>query len=237
MCVFVCLCVCVSLSMCVFLSVSVRVSLCVTARACVCLSLLCVCLCVSICVCVCLCLCASLCVCVYVCVSTHVHVNKHSPALQLHQTRVPSSPPFSPQGVQQAGSQYAHTQVCAICAGLPGAAGPSPLAPGSWLSGGGGGGGGERNFGFVSLKYMKRDMEEKGIVAHDCLPPEPRCPPRGTIAARHKRCDEPPPRRCMLPRRWCLSSGQRGSSTRRSRSNIAGNNPFLLHVTVQYTSD
>ena len=25
---------------------------------------------------------------------------------------------------------------------------------------------GERNFGFDSLKYMNRDMEEKGIVAH-----------------------------------------------------------------------
>ena len=32
---------------------------------------------------------------------------------------------------------------------------------------------GERNFGFDSLKYMNR--EEKGIVARDCLPPEPRC--------------------------------------------------------------
>ncbi|CAL8250921.1 unnamed protein product [Boreogadus saida] len=35
---------------------------------------------------------------------------------------------------------------------------------------------GERNFGFDSLKYMNRDMEEKGIVACDCLPPEPCCP-------------------------------------------------------------
>ncbi|CAL8380147.1 unnamed protein product [Boreogadus saida] len=34
---------------------------------------------------------------------------------------------------------------------------------------------GERNFGFDSLKYMNRDMEEKGIVAHDCLPLEPPC--------------------------------------------------------------
>ena len=62
------------------------------------------------------------------------------------------------------------------------------------LKGGGGGGGGggpgggvfggvisamvekefgERNFGFDSLKYMNRNMEEKGIVASDCLPPEP----------------------------------------------------------------
>ena len=28
---------------------------------------------------------------------------------------------------------------------------------------------GERNFGFESLKHMNRDMEEKGIVAQDCL--------------------------------------------------------------------
>ena len=35
---------------------------------------------------------------------------------------------------------------------------------------------GERNFGFDSLKYMNHDMEEKGIVARDCLPLEPRFP-------------------------------------------------------------
>ena len=29
---------------------------------------------------------------------------------------------------------------------------------------------GERNFGFDSLKYMNHDMEEKGIVARECLP-------------------------------------------------------------------
>ena len=35
---------------------------------------------------------------------------------------------------------------------------------------------------------MNRDMEEKGIVARDCLPPEPRCPPpRGTTTAKHQR--------------------------------------------------
>ena len=35
---------------------------------------------------------------------------------------------------------------------------------------------GERNFGFDSLKpRLNRDTEEKGIVARDCLPPEPRC--------------------------------------------------------------
>ncbi|CAL8233973.1 unnamed protein product [Boreogadus saida] len=39
--------------------------------------------------------------------------------------------------------------------------------------------------------YMNHDMEEKGIVARDCLPPEPCCceapPARGTIAAGHHR--------------------------------------------------
>ena len=34
---------------------------------------------------------------------------------------------------------------------------------------------GERNSGFDSLKDMNRDVEEKGIVDRDCLPPEPRC--------------------------------------------------------------
>ena len=33
---------------------------------------------------------------------------------------------------------------------------------------------GEGNFGFDSLKYMNRYMAEKGIVARDCLPLEPR---------------------------------------------------------------
>ena len=33
---------------------------------------------------------------------------------------------------------------------------------------------GERNIGSGSLKYMNRDMEEKGIVGRACLPPEPR---------------------------------------------------------------
>ncbi|CAL8341100.1 unnamed protein product [Boreogadus saida] len=60
---------------------------------------------------------------------------------------------------------------------------------------------GERNIGSGSLKYMNRDMEEKGIVARACLLPEPHCP---------------------LPapwRRWCLGSGRsrppRGSVTPR----------------------
>ena len=35
---------------------------------------------------------------------------------------------------------------------------------------------GERNFGFGSLNYMNHDMEEKGIVARDCLQPDSRCP-------------------------------------------------------------
>ena len=51
---------------------------------------------------------------------------------------------------------------------------------------------GERNFGFDSLKYMNRHMEEKGFVAHDCLPLEPRWSPAA----------EPhwsPAARCPLP--------------------------------------
>ena len=45
---------------------------------------------------------------------------------------------------------------------------------------------GQRNFGFDSLKSrLNRDMEEKGIVARDCLPPEPHCP---LPAARPRRC-------------------------------------------------
>ena len=47
---------------------------------------------------------------------------------------------------------------------------------------------GEINFGFDSLKYMNHDMEDKGIVASDCLPLEPRFPLpasrcRGTTAS------------------------------------------------------
>ena len=45
---------------------------------------------------------------------------------------------------------------------------------------------GERNFGFDSLKYMNHDMEEKGIVARECLPLEPRF----TLPA----AEAPPPR-------------------------------------------
>ena len=35
---------------------------------------------------------------------------------------------------------------------------------------------GERNFGFDSLEYMNHDMEEKGMVARECLTLEPRFP-------------------------------------------------------------
>ena len=71
---------------------------------------------------------------------------------------------------------------------------------------------GEINFGFDSLKYMNHDMEEKEIVARDCLPLEPRCqlptaegpPPRGTTAA-VRWC--PGVACCPLPRQWCLSRG------------------------------
>ena len=62
---------------------------------------------------------------------------------------------------------------------------------------------GERNFGFDSLKYMNHDMEEKGIVARECLPLEPRFP---------------------LPRDHRLgaavSTQQRGSGGRQPRSTI-----------------
>jgi hypothetical protein len=53
---------------------------------------------------------------------------------------------------------------------------------------------GERNFGFDSLKYMNHDMEEKGIVARDCLPLELRCPRQhGTTAVRlHRLADKCP---------------------------------------------
>ncbi|CAL8387580.1 unnamed protein product [Boreogadus saida] len=49
---------------------------------------------------------------------------------------------------------------------------------------------GKRNFGFDSLKYMNQDMEEKGIVAHDCLQLEPRFP----LPA----IEGPQPRHCPL---------------------------------------
>ena len=52
---------------------------------------------------------------------------------------------------------------------------------------------GERNFGFDSLKNMNHDMEEKGIVARECLTLEPRFPlPRdhrlGAARCRRKKC-------------------------------------------------
>ena len=44
---------------------------------------------------------------------------------------------------------------------------------------------GERNFGFDSLKSrLNLYMEEKGIVAHDCLPSEPRCRAATVMEAR-----------------------------------------------------
>ncbi|CAL8349286.1 unnamed protein product [Boreogadus saida] len=70
----------------------------------------------------------------------------------------------------------------------------------------------EWNFGFDSLKYMNRNMEEKGIVARDCLPPEPCCPlQQGTLPA-----GEAPPEnrsarvktmlmKLMKQARYCLS--------------------------------
>ena len=69
---------------------------------------------------------------------------------------------------------------------------------------------GERNFGFDSLKYMKCDMEEKQIVSRRS--PAACC--RDTTAAMHHRHGAVVPRCCLLPRRWCLGSGQRGSCRR-----------------------
>ncbi|CAL8340873.1 unnamed protein product [Boreogadus saida] len=77
---------------------------------------------------------------------------------------------------------------------------------------------GERNFGFESLKYMNHDMEEKGIVARDCLPLEPRYG-RTTASAL-------PTAEAVVP-----------LAARLRRETITGNDPFLLHVVVQCTSD
>ena len=68
---------------------------------------------------------------------------------------------------------------------------------------------GEGNFGFDSLKYMNHDMEEKGIVACDCLLPAACCP---------------------LPAAEAVVPRQRAAGLQ--RETIAGNNPFLLHVVV-----
>ena len=47
----------------------------------------------------------------------------------------------------------------------------------------------------INLKYrLKHDMENKGIVARDCLPPEPRCPLSPGYIYRQQW-------------RWCLGSG------------------------------
>ena len=54
---------------------------------------------------------------------------------------------------------------------------------------------GERNFAFDSLKYMNRDMQEKGIVARGSLLPEPGCP-----MPRHHSLG-------AAPRQCCLGSG------------------------------
>ncbi|CAL8237537.1 unnamed protein product [Boreogadus saida] len=57
---------------------------------------------------------------------------------------------------------------------------------------------GERNFGFVYLKDMNHDMEEKGIVARNCLPLEPRFPLPRDHRLGAARCR----------RRWCLSAAR-----------------------------
>ncbi|CAL8379100.1 unnamed protein product [Boreogadus saida] len=58
----------------------------------------------------------------------------------------------------------------------------------------------ENNFGFDCLKYMNHDMEEKGIVSRDCLPPEPGAPPP---AAEAPPPGAPPPRAGGAPK-GCL---------------------------------
>ena len=77
---------------------------------------------------------------------------------------------------------------------------------------------GEWNFGFDSLKYMDRDMEEK--EPHCPLPRHhwPEAPTRGwsCLSAAH----------CPLPRQWWLSSRQLGSSRRQSRSTSQATIPF-----------
>ncbi|CAL8349652.1 unnamed protein product [Boreogadus saida] len=90
---------------------------------------------------------------------------------------------------------------------------------------------GGRNFGFDSLKNMNRNMEEKGIVAHNCLPLEPRCP----VVPR--RCPLPAaeamvPKLCPLPRQWSLGSGQRCLYGRQSRATISSFNMWkkLFHM-------
>ena len=68
---------------------------------------------------------------------------------------------------------------------------------------------GERNFGFHSLKYMNQDMEEKGIVARDCLLLEPRFPLPAAEGPPPQCCplqEAVVPKRCPLSRRWSLSS-------------------------------
>ena len=82
---------------------------------------------------------------------------------------------------------------------------------------------GERNFGFDSLKYMNHDMEEKEIVASDCLPLEPRFPLPAAEGPPPRRCplqEAVVPKRYPLPKRWSLGSEKRGSSGNQSWATI-----------------
>jgi hypothetical protein len=98
---------------------------------------------------------------------------------------------------------------------------------------------GERNFGFDSLHSLKfSDMEEKGIVASDCLPLEPRFPLpaarcRGTNASALPAAGGVGAQ--ALPAAETVVPRQREEGLK--RESIAGNNLFLLHVVVQCTSD
>ena len=71
---------------------------------------------------------------------------------------------------------------------------------------------GERNFGFYSLNYMNRVMEEKGLLPAIASRWRPAAPFRDGGAS-------------------AAGSGALGEET------IPGKNPFLLHVMVQSTSD
>ena len=79
---------------------------------------------------------------------------------------------------------------------------------------------GERNFGLDSPKYMYHDVEEKGIVARECQPLEPRCPLPRDHRLGAARCR----------RRWCLNAARcRGggpSAERLQRETIAATIPF-----------
>ena len=81
---------------------------------------------------------------------------------------------------------------------------------------------GERNFGFGSQKYMNHDMEEKRIVARECLPLEPCFPlpaSEGPPPRRSPLQEGVVPKRCPLPAARCRGGGP--SATRLRWETIA----------------